>query len=231
MAKQPPGKTPRKPKRKSAGQAETPDARQARIIDAAMACIARDGWRRFSMTQVSAETGLPLSDILIPFPTKHAVINAFQDRIDGQMLAAADDLASAEDDGGNMRDRLFDLLMERFDALSPYRAAMAEIAKDALCDPASLRFVPRMARTMSRVLEAAGIGTSGPVRLLQTKGLALVYADAFRVWLRDDSPDLAKTMATLDRGLRRAEKAMKFLCSARRRTPSDTDASTDSPSA
>lgn len=227
MAKQPPGKTPRKPKRKSTDQAETPESRQARIIDAAMACIARDGWRRFSLAQVAAETDLPLSDILIPFPTKHAVINAFQDRIDERMLATAGDLMSAGDDSADIRDRLFDLLMERFDALSPYRAAMAEIAKDALCDPASLRFVPRMARTMSRVLEAAGIGTSGSVRLLQTKGLALVYADAFRIWLRDDSADLAKTMAALDRGLRRAEKAMKFLCSVRRRGTPDMDTSPD----
>ncbi|MEQ8227415.1 MAG: TetR/AcrR family transcriptional regulator [Rhodospirillales bacterium] len=230
MAKQPQGKTPRKPKRKSTDQAETPEVRQTRIIDAAMACIARDGWRRFSLAQVAAETDLPLSDILIPFPTKHAVINAFQDRIDERMLATADDLMSAGDDGGNIRDRLFDLLMERFDALSPYRAAMAEIAKDALCDPASLRFVPHMARTMSRVLEAAGIGTSGSVRLLQTKGLALVYADAFRIWLRDDSADLAKTMAALDRGLRRAEKAMRILCSVRRRGTPDMDTSPDIPS-
>ena len=64
---------------------------------------------------------------------------------------------------------------------------------------------------MARVLEAAGLRASGPFDLFQAKGLALVYADAFRVWVRDDSPDQARTMAALDRGLRRAEKTVRLL--------------------
>ena len=201
MAKRSSGKTPGKSKAKTAAASDPRDA----VIDAAMARIARDGWRRLSLADVAADAGGPLADVLIPFPTKYDLINAFQDRIDAQMLAASGD-ASVD-----LRDRLFDLLMERFDALAPYRAALAEIAKDSLCDPAAVRFLPRMARTMARVLAAAGLESTGPCGLLRTKGLALVYADAFRVWLTDDGDDLAKTMAALDKGLRRAETAVMFL--------------------
>lgn len=211
MAKRPQGKTG-----KSSTKTTAPgDARDA-VIDAAMACIARDGWRRLSLADVAAEAGVPLAGVLIPFPTKYAIVNAFQDRIDAQMLTAADRNATAGEDGTDTRDRLFDLLMERFDALAPYRPALAEIAKDALGDPGSLCFVPRMARTMARVLAAAGIGTSGIGGMIRAKGLALVYADAFRVWLGDDSADKSKTMAALDTALRRAEKAARVLCPGRR---------------
>ena len=37
-------------------------------------------------------------------------------------------------------------------------------------------------------------------------GLAVVFAATVQVWLRDDSEDMAKTMAALDRNLKRAEQ-------------------------
>ncbi len=49
-------------------------------------------------------------------------------------------------------------------------------------------------------------------RLARTKGLALIYFNAFRVWLDDDTPDMARTMAALDRGLARAEWLMGVVC-------------------
>ena len=39
-------------------------------------------------------------------------------------------------------------------------------------------------------------------------GLGLTYASVFRVWLQDDDPGLARTMAALDRRLRRGERAL-----------------------
>ncbi|MEP2545599.1 MAG: hypothetical protein ABJI82_13135 [Alphaproteobacteria bacterium] len=211
MAKRPQGTTPGKTTGKGKAKTAAPGDPRDAVMAAAMARIARDGWRRLPLADVAADAGVPLADVLIPFPTKYDIVNAFQDRIDAQMLAAADTHAASGDAGVGIRDRLFDLLMERFDALTPHRAAMAEIAKDSLCDPVALRFLPRMARTMTRVLAAAGIDASGPCGLLHAKGLALVYADAFRVWLGDDGADQAKTMAALDKGLRRAEAAMRFL--------------------
>lgn len=181
---------------------------QERIIAATLALAAGGGWRRLGLTDIAAAAGVGLDDVLIPYSTKYDIINAFQDGIDAQMLGAH---ADAGDRGGDARDRLFDLLMERFDALAPHKAALAEIAKDSFVDPGALCFLPRMARSMTRTLEAAGIPVAGMIGKLQIKALGVIYADAFRVWLGDESQDLAKTMAALDRGLRRAEKAMRFI--------------------
>jgi hypothetical protein len=61
------------------------------------------------------------------------------------------------------------------------------------------------------MLEAAGIATDGPTGALRIGGLALTYASVFRVWLEDDDPGLARTMAALDRRLRRGERTMRSI--------------------
>ena len=44
---------------------------------------------------------------------------------------------------------------------------------------------------------------------LRVTGLAAVYASVFRTWLEDDDPGQARTMAALDRRLRRGESAIR----------------------
>ena len=98
--------------------------------------------------------------------------------------------------------------MRRFDALNPYKDGIRAVARDAggggiaeiLCSGC------RLLRSMRWMLEAAGIGTAGWLGGLRVKGLAVVFAATANVWLRDDSEDLAKTMAALDRNLKRAER-------------------------
>ena len=60
------------------------------------------------------------------------------------------------------------------------------------------------------MLEAAGVSSSGLFGALRVKGLAMIYAEAYRVWLGDDSKDMAKTMATLDRALGRVERLISL---------------------
>jgi len=43
---------------------------------------------------------------------------------------------------------------------------------------------------------------------LRVKGLSALYLSTLRVWFRDDSDDLSKTMAALDRGLSRIDRAV-----------------------
>ena len=54
-------------------------------------------------------------------------------------------------------------------------------------------------------MEAAGISTKTPLGQLKVNGLLAVYMSSICTWLKDDTPDLTKTMADLDKGLARAE--------------------------
>ncbi len=58
---------------------------------------------------------------------------------------------------------------------------------------------------MAWMLEAAGLSSAGIRGRFRVRALAVLYLCVLRVFVRDDSEDLAKTMAALDRRLRQAE--------------------------
>src|SRR5579864_6539012 len=86
-----------------------------RIINAALRLIASDGWRRLSLGAVAAEAGLPILNVYSLFRSRTAILCAFFRRIDESVLATPVEAEANE----RPRDRLFDLLMRRFDALRP----------------------------------------------------------------------------------------------------------------
>jgi AcrR family transcriptional regulator len=174
-----------------------------RIIDAAFARIAETGWRRLSLAAVAAEAGLPIVRVYRTFPSKTAILLAWMRRIDDAVLAAA----PAPDEAERPRDRVFDLVMRRFDALAPYKPALAVLRRELPLDPpAALAAGARLLCSMRWLLEAAGIPTGGLGGLVAVKLTAAAYVHASRRWASDDSPDLAPTMAALDQRLRAFER-------------------------
>ena len=206
MAKKPRKKTSRASKGKSRKAPRDSKGVPDRIIDAALTLAAARGWRRTGLSDIAAEAGVTLAELRGAFSSKASILNGFVRRTDNQVLA----MGMAE--GSSARDRLFDLLMRRFDVLHPYRDAVSAIVRDSVSDPlAPLCHGPRLICSMAWMLEAAGLNSAGPGGMIRTKGLALVYLAALRAWLTDDSADQARTMAVLDRGLRQAEALARIL--------------------
>ncbi len=102
-------------------------------------------------------------------------------------------------------------------ALNPHKAAISGILRETLFDPAAASVLaPRFIHSMAWMMEAAGLSSAELGGRLRVNGLALLYMYALRVWLGDDSQDMAKTMAALDKGLRRAEwLAARLRCPGR----------------
>jgi AcrR family transcriptional regulator len=185
-----------------------------RMTRAALALASERGWRTMSLAEVVARAEVPLLDAYQAVPSKTALLARLIDSSDRAVLSGG--AATMTD---TARDRLFDVVMRRFDSLQSRRQGMVAILRDLPCDPpALLCLLPRFARSMAWMLEAAGISSSG-LGSLRIKGLALVYLNALRVWLEDDSPDMARTMAAVDKGLRRAEQLARSLPGADRRSP------------
>ncbi|MBX3493621.1 MAG: TetR family transcriptional regulator [Parvibaculum sp.] len=185
-----------------------------KIIDAALKLAASRGWSGLSLADIakSARVGLPVLSGL--FASKSEILAAFSRRIDAAVLKAA----SVEDlSGEEARDRLFDVLMMRFDALAPHKPALKNITRDLRRDPvAAAGMVRPMLQSLGWMLEAAGIDSSGFGGGLRVRGVALVWGAAFGVWL-EDGDDQAKTMAELDRRLRGGEAFLERLQSFGRR--------------
>ena len=193
--------------RVSGAAAAPPPSERDRIIDAAFALIAQQGWRRLSLAAVAAEAGLPILTLYRVFRSKPAILCGFARRIDEAALATPRDAETTSDPDERPRDRVFDLLMRRFDALQPYRAALEVLGRELPTDPcAALAAAAGLLRSIRWMLEAAGISTAGLGGIVAVKLTAAAYLATMRVWLRDGTPDLAPTMAALDRRLRGIER-------------------------
>jgi AcrR family transcriptional regulator len=173
-----------------------------RIIDATLGLIPTEGWRRLSLSAIAAAAELPILQVYRVFHSKQAILSGLFSRIDQIVLAEP----PATEPDERPRDRLFDLLMRRFDALQPYKPALDVLRRELPGDPVTaLCAGASLLRSMRWMLEAAEIPTSGVWGAIAVKLAAGVYLSAMRVWQHDDSQDLARTMAALDARLRRIE--------------------------
>ena len=170
-----------------------------RMLDAALALAAERDWAGIGLAEIAHKAGLPLAEAYAACRSKLDLLAALNRRVDAAALAA---VPEAE---GLPRERLFDLLMRRFDALQPHRLALRSMLRGGLGGPTALLAAPALLRSMAWMLEAAGIGTGGRRAGLRAPLLAGVYLSVLRVFLGDESTDLAATMAALDRRLRGVE--------------------------
>jgi AcrR family transcriptional regulator len=195
-------------------QSHPPTDVREKIIDALMGLAAERTWDEITLTEVAERAGVSLTQFRDSFPSKGAVLSGFSRRIDKIVLEGT----TGDLDRESAKDRLFDVLMRRFDALAPYKAALRNIDAWALREPIALpRFNDLLVVSLRFMLEAAGLNTEGPLGALKLQGLALSWTRVFHIWLDDDSEDSAKTLAALDRELERGETLVARVEESRRR--------------
>jgi AcrR family transcriptional regulator len=179
-----------------------PQSDADRIIDAALSQIATEGWRNMSLAAVAAAAGMPILRVYRLFGSKHAILRGVYRRVDEIVLTEPPPAEGHE----RPRDRIFDLLMRRFDALRHHKQALEILSGQLWSDPVAAQCAGRsLLRSMRWMLEAADISTGGWRGAVAIQLTAAAYLSAIRVWQHDDTPDLAPTMAALDARLRRIE--------------------------
>jgi len=170
------------------------------IIDALLELAGERRWEDITLSDIAARANVTLSEFRDAFPSKGAILAAFSRKIDKIVLDASTDELLGE----STKERLFDVLMRRFDAMGPYKLGLEGIHEWVKRDPLAAAALNGVAiNSMRFMLEAAGIDSEGPVGALKLQGLVLAWARILPVWFRDDDPGLAKTMAVLDRELQR----------------------------
>jgi AcrR family transcriptional regulator len=179
---------------------------KGRLIDAAMRLAAERGWRDLTLDEIAKAGGVNLAEFRPLFQSKAQILAAFTRAVDDAVLAKI----GPDDAGASPRDRLFDVLMTRLETMQPYKAALRRIASDLRYRPGdSLTQFGAAARSTYWMLAAAGLDAEGPRGAVYLPGLMGVYARTFDIWLEDDDPGMARTMAALDSRLRRGERAMR----------------------
>ncbi len=176
-----------------------------RIISASLALAGERGWRDLSLGEIAAAAGVPLAELRKEFQSKAQILAAFSRALD---IAVIEKFPAPGPDVA--RDRLFDVLLTRFELMQPYKAAIRQILEDLRASPGEALGQMRPAlKSQYWMLAAAGISGEGGTGLLRVQGLLSIYGRVFKIWLDDDDPGMARTMAALDRRLRRGESIMR----------------------
>lgn len=175
------------------------------LVAAVFSQAALRGWADVNIAEAARDAGLPLDRVRARFPGRGAVLLRFGVLADQAALAAGSSEPSP-------RERLFDMVMSRFDALQQHRAGILQLLRALRTDPAtSLLLYSATLRSMKWLLDGAGIPSSGIVGALRVHGLLALWLYALRAWEGDESADLSATMAAVDRGLDRAIQAENML--------------------
>ncbi|MCA3423819.1 MAG: TetR family transcriptional regulator [Roseomonas sp.] len=178
-----------------------------RLIAALWRVIAAHGWPGLSMRRLAAEAGVEVATLRERFPTRLDVL-----LLHGRMMDQAVLAGTIPGQGGSARDRIFDVLMRRLDAMQPHREGILRLFEDMRRDPAlALALAPHIGIAMRWMLEAAEVESKSCEARLLALGLAGVWLATIRAWVGDDSPDMGATMAALDSALDRAERIARPL--------------------
>ena len=88
---------------------------------------------------------------------------------------------------GSVRDKLFDLLMRRFDLFQAHRDGVKAVLRSLPADP-PLALLAGIAtkRSMRWMLQAAGVDATGLRGEIQIRGLLAVWLWAVRAWEKDE---------------------------------------------
>ena len=185
--------------------------------DALIALLMQRPYEEIGLAEIAGRSGLKLTALRAEFGSVLAIWAAHVKDIDNKVLSA-DTADMAEEP---LRERLFDVLMRRFEAMTPYREATRAMMHAARRNPPLALALNGLAvRSQVWMLEAAGIAASGPRGMLRAQGAAIMFAKTVKAWLEADdeeADDKASNvaMAELDRGLAKAERwdgFMRDLC-------------------
>ena len=192
----------------SGGNGSSGDTARERIVAAYLGLLAEKSFESIGFVEIAERTGLSLADVRGEFSSTLGIHAAHVKAVDHQVLSGGEGDMAEE----SPRERLFDVLMRRLDVLSPHKEAVRSLLRSARRNPPLALTMNGLAvRSQQWMLAAANIDSSGPRGMLRAQGLAMLYAQVLWVWVDDDDPGLARTMAALDRALGRGARWAGFL--------------------
>ncbi len=171
-----------------------------RVLQSAMELAAQKGWNQMTLSDAARHADLSLDVVRKLFPCKSSLIIYLNRLADQNALKQSYQQQP-------IPEYLFDLFMERFDTFQCYRQGfISAVHVLPLNLPLALFLHLSIQNSMKWFAEAAEIDTRGLRGLACIKGLTAIWILNMRVWLHDDSIDMAQTMASLDKSFKKARK-------------------------
>ncbi len=183
-----------------------------KIIEESFLFIEKIGWEEFSIEKFAERYKYKISEVKNFIGNKNDLLIEFSKMIDEKVELNID---LEEFENSNVKDNIFELIMMRFDAMTPFKSGLKKIIKE-IKNPIILKDISQnILASMDFYLEFSKAYDDSIFDIIKKKSLFLIYSFCFKAWLNDDSKELSKTMSELDRLLNYAEnfskKAKDFL--------------------
>jgi len=170
-----------------------------RLIQSSLDLAAKTSWVDVSIDDIAAHADVKITDAVVLCPDKQSILMAYGYYVDSQL---ADNFSNEIWDGMSDKDRLFDVLMDRFDILNENRAGVVSIINAVTLDPRqAICHAPMICQSMENVSKIANVSMDGLMGSVKLTALSALYLKILRDWVRDDSVDMPITMANLDKAL------------------------------
>lgn len=181
---------------------------ETKIATAALRLAARQGWARLTLEDITRAAKISPAPAKKHFAGKNDILPAIVRFVDAETAASV----GKPDLKVPPRDRLFEVMMARMDVLQEHRRAILSIMEEVRRNPSLFRrLLPAEAEAVRNMLKLAGLGSKGPREIFTVAGLLGIYGLTLCRWSGDSSSDMAKTMAVLDRSLRRVDPIVEIL--------------------
>ena len=176
----------------------------AALREALWAALAGRNYLQLTLHALADEAGISHTQAVLAAGSIECVLcSALQEIDDGVLAQSAADFA--DDESASMHEKLLEGLTQRFEAYADKRLALQSVSKACLRQPTlGLMLATNLESFVDRLLSLCGDNVSGFTRTARLKGVCGVFLKASTAWQRDDSPDLAKTLKTLDTDLKTA---------------------------
>ena len=107
----------------------------------------------------------------------------------------------------SIREKIIESLLHWFETYAPYRLQIDHLNRFARSHPDfALRLFVGLEVLIRHILVMSGDPVLGLKGMMRVKGVSSVFLATARVWMKDDSNDLAATMKMLDQRMSQAEE-------------------------
>ena len=177
--------------------------KKEKLITLGFKLIEKKGWKYFSLKSLAKANKSDLETIKIFFRNKSQFLESFSEMIDNKVLA---DIDKEEFNKNSIKDNLFELIMLRFENLNNYKTGLKILLSDLKKSPVELKkIVKKVLDSMDLFLEIANVKNNYLMDFIKVNIIFIIYSYVFKVWLGDQSTEMSKTMAELDKWLSEAE--------------------------
>jgi len=181
--------------------------KRQKIFKATLKLASSHEWGALRLDQIARQAKVSVSEITYQYKTPFDILPEIIEDFSHSVAK----VAGKSTENTSPRDRLFEILMARFDLLQQNRQAILNILTYIKKNPS---LVPKLLcaqhQAMKYMLEIAHI-KSKSFQPLITAGLLATYAMALKTWQHDSTHDMSKTMVVLDRSLRYSSKVAEII--------------------